>query len=452
MLNDYFLWLLFCGVSVLGMDNPTISKLKPASCPIAPKSSPRIQRIQVSPRSEPSPRRQKSNFPSLACLVARYLAHENGLLKTGAIDLITPKDQSCVKEVVLRELVKPHIFPITIIAAQNKKSVHHNGVCGLDFIPSTQEVVSGACDGKVVFCEKDCLASGIAYHFDNLGLMSLSVSNTPPLEIFIGSVAGVIYRMNYETKKLEHIFKAHEGTINRISIGTNLFASSAIDKTVKLWDRKTLAPLGVLSEFKQSVRCIELLEDSHNLISGSSDGSLKLWDLNSKDLITQYSYPEDYKIWGLGLLMDAKRIITGLNTHTSEGKVSMIDAERFKEIAQWYAHSHTISSLSCDEDEKYCVTGSWAGNARLWDLRMRACAATFVGHTHWVTQVKCLGNEIVTGSRDNTLKLWDIRKIKAIDSQELLKVATVAAKLKNKPLLKEAREREALLEVFTKTA
>lgn len=446
--NKYFLWLLFyCAYSV-AMD-PMIPKL-------VPKSSPRIQRIQGSPHSpkvEASPRQQRNLVPSLACLAARCLAQESVLLQDGALELITPKDQSCVREIILRELIKPHIFPLSITASQNKESVHHNGVCGLDFIPSTDEVVSGACDGKIVFCKKNSLASGIAYQFDQLYVSTLSILDTQPLEIFFGSDGGYIYRMSYETKKVEQHFKAHEGTINRICIGTNLIASSSIDKTVKLWNKKTTVLEGVLSGFKQSVRCIELLEDSHDVISGCSDGSLTLWDLDSKELVAEYSYPTDHRIWGLALLMDAKRIVTALNTRTLEGRLSLIDAERFKEVAQWYAHSHTISSLSCDENEKYCVTGSWAGNARLFDMRMRACAATFIGHRRWVTQVKCLGNEVVTGSLDNSLKLWDIRKIREIDTQELSKVVTIATRLKNKKTtFKEPHEREALLnELITKT-
>lgn len=444
MENKYLIWLLLYFVCADSMEQQ-VPKLRA-------KSSPRIQRIQGSPRAESSPRQQKNKFPTLACLSARALAHDIDLLKGDALDLITPKDQACVREVILRELIKPHIFPLSITASQNKESVHHNGVCGLNFIPSTDEVVSGACDGKIVFCNKNSLAAGVAY-ITNIQVSALCVPKIPT-EIFIGADGNVgkIYRMNYETKKIESFFTAHNGNVTKICVGDFIIASASIDKTVKLWNKKTAALEGVLSGFTQSVRCIELLEDSHDLISGSSDGSLKLWDLDSKKLVTQYSYPTDHRIWGMALLMDAKRIVTGLNTRTLEGRISLVDTERFKEVTQWYAHSHTISSLSCDENEKYCVTGSWAGNARLWDMRMRVCAATFLGHKNWVTQVMCLGNEVVTGSRDNTLKLWDIRKLKAIDSQELPRIAAFSQRLKSTPSVKEPQERAALLDELTKTA
>ena len=98
-------------------------------------------------------------------------------------------------------------------------------------------------------------------------------------------------------------------------------------------------------------------------------------------------------------------------------------------------------------DEKYFATASWDGKARLWDERMRACAATFIGHNDWVQKVKCVGNQVITGARDNMMRLWDIRKLKALDSIPLASVASGAARLKNVPLLKKnSNERNKLLE------
>lgn len=435
---NYFLWLLLYCVCAGGMDRP-VPKL-------TPKSSPRIQRIQGSPRVDSSPRQQKNKFPTLACLAARALAHETDLLAGDTIDLITPKDKICVREVILRELIKPHIFPLTIAESQNRESVHHNGVCGLDFIPTTNEVVSGACDGRIVFCNKDCLEKGRAYDFDPLAVSTLRIAGVQPLEIFIGSDGGTIYKMNYGTKKIESFFKAHVGTVSKICVGNSLIASCSIDKTVKVYDRKTLEELGVFKNFLQAVRCIELLEDESILISGSSDGKIKMLDVENKKVISELSFTGAPRIWGLGIMEDSKHIVAGFNS----GRVSLIDAVKLQEISQWYGHGQTISALSCDDEEKYFATASWDNKARLWDVRMRACAATFTGHTDWVQQVKCLGNEVVTGSRDNMLRLWDIRKLKAIDAQELPKISALAQRLKNISQLKEPDQRVALLDELTK--
>lgn len=433
-----YLLMLAISTFALGMDIPP---------KLGVVGSPRVQRIQGSPRTAASPRQpKKDRVSSLACLAARCLAHESDLLKYGAADLITPKDQTCVKEVIIRELIKPHIFPLTISASQNKESVHHNGVCGLDFLCEKNQVISGACDGRIVFCDKNNLATGKAYEFDPLAVSTLHVLQSEPFEIFIGSFNGNLYRMNYALKKLESFKKAHDLSINKICVGNTVLASCSNDKTVKIWEKSTGNQLALLKEFLGAVRGIELFEDDQFLISGSSDGKLKMWNVETQKVVKEYLYPGNVRIWGLGVMNKNNRIIAGFNN----GRISLMDKITLQEMGQWYGHGHTIYCLSCDSDEKYFATGSWDNKARLWDVRMRGCAATFVGHTDWVQQIKCIGNEIITGSRDNMLRLWDIRTIKEIDAQALPQVVAFATKLKNKPMFKENHERETLLDELTK--
>ncbi|CAN5174713.1 hypothetical protein BH09DEP1_BH09DEP1_1190 [soil metagenome] len=414
-----------------------------------PKSSPRIERIQGSPRTEPSPRKNPNQVISLACQAVRCLVHESDFLTNQEkLDLIVPGTRACLKEVLLREFIKPHIFPLTIVESQNKESVHHNGVCGLDFIDTTNEIVSGACDGKVVFCDRKSLAAGTSYEFDDLSVSALSASVSLPLSIFLGSARGIVYQMAYDSKKVEHYFKAHDQTINKICVGDSLLATCSNDRTVKLWNKNSATLWAHFEGYKQAIRCLELLEDDNVLISGCSEGKIKAWNIENKTLITQMSYLELPRIWGLGIMKNKKQMAIGLNS----GRISLVDATTFKEICQWYGHNVTICGLSCDPDERYFATASWDANARLWDPRMRICAATFAGHRDWVQQVKCIGDEVVTGSRDNTLKLWDIRMIKEMDNAKFPIVTVLASRLKNYKSFKEPLERDALLaELLTKT-
>lgn len=441
MVNNYYWWLLFYVPYVITMDRP-VPKL-------VLNSWPKIQRIQDSPHSVLSPGKNKSQVISLACLAARCLAHKTDFLtNSDTLDLIVPEGLACVKEVLLRELIKPFIFPLTISESQNKESIHHNGVCGLDFIDTTDEIVSGACDGKIVFCDKKSLAAGTAYQFANLSVSTLCIDIVPQTSIFIGSDSGIVYHMIYAQKKIKSFLKAHDQTINKICVGDSLMTTCSNDKTVKVWNKNTAKLWAQFDGYKQAVRCLELLEDANLLISGCSEGKIKVWNIENKSLIAQVDYSLAPRIWGLGLINNKKQIAVGLNS----GRISLVDVATLGEISQWYGHSITISGLSCDPDEKYFATASWDYKTRLWDPRMRACVATFLGHTDWVQQVKCIGNEIVTGSRDNTLKLWDIRMIKAVDEAKFSTVTAVASRLKNYKSFKEPSEQNAILnELITKT-
>lgn len=430
------MWLIVGIVSAHAMEKPPVLVARS-------KSSPRIERLKGSPRPGDSPSRTQENIiPSLACLAASCFIIK---VNSGTIhELIVPSQVSCVREVILREIIKPHIFPLAITESQNKKSVYHNGVCGIEYVRQTNEVVSGTHNGSIVFCDKNNLAAGTKYELPGISTSTLFMSDRPSREIFIGADNGLIYRMGYDSKTIERSFKAHDLPVIKIRLAKDLIASCSNDKTVKLWDGKTNEPKGIFKNFEQAVRCIEFYEDAANLISGSSEGSLKLWNIDYKDMIAECFYPES-RIWGLGLFKKSHRVAVGLNTRYSYGRLSLVDMLQFKEISQWLGHTKTISSLSCDADEKYFVTGSWDCTARLWDSRMQACAAN-MEHADWVQQVTCIGNEILSGSRDGMVRLWDIRKLRAMETQNISKIITLALALKGQPMLKEPQERTALLD------
>lgn len=61
-----------------------------------------------------------------------------------------------------------------------------------------------------------------------------------------------------------------------------LFATGSHDKTVKIWDaNKPQKALNVLTGNKQGVWCLNYAHDGKRLLSASSDGLCKVWDVKS---------------------------------------------------------------------------------------------------------------------------------------------------------------------------
>lgn len=371
-------------------------------------------------------------IPTLSCLAIRCLVKETDYLNKIVMHQIPANTIPCVKEVLSKELIKPYLFPLLIRSSKNEQSVHHNGVCDFDYIPEHNQLVSMACDGKLVFYNGSDVAVGDSYSLE-VSMSALRVSQDSPMQLFLGGLNGHLYTMNYDTKRIVADIAAHEADLAHLAVNTDYIVSSSNDKTVKVWNRPNNGLSCVFNHYKSAVRAVELL-DTQNIVSGSSEGMIHLLNILDNKVEKQHSYSNEteVRIWALDLARKSGRIMAGFNS----GKISLFDINGWREIAQWPGHEGLINSLAVDKDEKNFVTGSWDGFVKVWDVRMRACAAILNGHTDWVQRVFSLdnGNEIISGSRDHTICVWDLRMIKKLDQSNLDNLIQFAQTIGEKPI------------------
>eukprot|EP01031_Cornospumella_fuschlensis_P028635 gene28635-34570_t len=72
-------------------------------------------------------------------------------------------------------------------------------------------------------------------------------------------------------------------------------------------------------------------------------------------------------------------------------------------------HSDAVVSVCLSTDGSRIVSGSWDNTIKVWDALSGECLQTFKGHYHWVSSV-CIstnGSRIVSGSWDYSIKVWD---------------------------------------------
>ena len=59
---------------------------------------------------------------------------------------------------------------------------------------------------------------------------------------------------------------------------------------------------------------------------------------------------------------------------------------------------------------RHVISGSYDNTLRLWDVTSGQCLRTFEGHTESVLSCHFSpdGRHVISGSSDNTLRLWDV--------------------------------------------
>jgi len=111
------------------------------------------------------------------------------------------------------------------------------------------------------------------------------------------------------------------------------------------------------------------------LISGSRDKTLIKWNLDDKN-----NNDEEDREWGR-----PARMFTG--------------------------HSHFINEICLTGDGNHCLSASWDGTVRLWDLKSGKTKIKLCGHTRDVLSVALSADyrQILTGARDNDIKIWNVK-------------------------------------------
>ena len=81
-----------------------------------------------------------------------------------------------------------------------------------------------------------------------------------------------------------------------------------------------------------------------------------------------------------------------------------------------FGHSLPVSAVAYSPDGRLIVTGSWDNTAKVWDSQTGTSLKDLKGHSAQVTSVGFSpdGTRIVTGSDDKTVKVWDVGKGKSL--------------------------------------
>jgi WD40 repeat protein len=84
-------------------------------------------------------------------------------------------------------------------------------------------------------------------------------------------------------------------------------------------------------------------------------------------------------------------------------------SSHWAERANLVGHTGSVTAVAFSPDGKRVVTGSYDETARLWDAATGAAIATLAGHSAYVTAVAFSpdGKRVLTGSYDKTARLWD---------------------------------------------
>ena len=183
-----------------------------------------------------------------------------------------------------------------------------------------------------------------------------------------------------------------------------IVVSGSEDGTLKLWDAASAALVRTLKGHNQGVWSVAFSPDGRLIVSGGADKTLRLWDAASGALVRTLK-GHNQPVRSVAFSPNGRLIVSG----SDDRSVMLWDAASGALVRTLKGHSEGVGSVAFSPDGRLVVSGSDDRTVILWDAASGAQVRTLEGLETAVLSVAFSpdGRFIVSGSFDGTLRLWD---------------------------------------------
>lgn len=245
-------------------------------------------------------------------------------------------------------------------------------------------------------------------------------------KLVCGYAEGRIYLWDLGPEcKLEKCFKSPEAvTCLGISGDGTTIVSGSWCGSARVWDANSHEAVGILLEgleVNRPVRKVAVSFDG-NRIACTSDrllkGDVHIWDREIGGIIALPPKMQHDDVSCVAISKDGRRVVSG----SSDGIIRIWDiGDTEGSVLTINGHTGKVGCLAFSGDERRIISGSSYEGFRVWDAETGQKIGNSLespGKHGEAVAVSANGNEVVTALSDDTLRVWNVDNIDALDHPE----------------------------------
>ncbi|KAI1187986.1 WD40 repeat-like protein [Nemania serpens] len=214
-------------------------------------------------------------------------------------------------------------------------------------------------------------------------------------KIITGSDDMLIHVYDTKTGKLRRRLEGHEGGVWALQYEGNTLVSGSTDRSVRVWDIEKGLCTQVFYGHTSTVRCLQILMP---IKTGEVEDGKDVM-MPPKPLIITGSRDSQLRVWRLPEAGSRRYIQTGPPAN---------DADCPYFIRTLQGHTHSVRAIAAHTDT--LVSGSYDNTVRVWRISTGETIHVLQGHTQKVYSVvlDVERNRCISGSMDSAVKIWDL--------------------------------------------
>lgn len=224
---------------------------------------------------------------------------------------------------------------------------------------------------------------------------------------------GTVKIWNAKTGKCERTLRGtHDGAVQSCTfLRDGSLVTSGSNNAIAVWD-PSFRSHDLMLGHTNTVRCVASSEDGKYIASAGWDCSVRIWDARTLQPVGQ----QEHSDWvdTCAFSPNGKLVVSG----GRDNKVMVHDVT-FNSLDNKFTltgHTNWVSCVAVSHDNKYAVSGSYDNTLRVWDLTKGTTVQVLTGHKAAVTGVAFTpnGGRILSVSLDGILHLWDAKSGKVL--------------------------------------
>ncbi|KAK0763420.1 hypothetical protein N5P37_002797 [Trichoderma harzianum] len=160
---------------------------------------------------------------------------------------------------------------------------HNATIYAVAFSHNDDLMISGSGDGVVILWNLvEGTSNVLETHTGIIGSVAFSENS---LYFYTSSQDGTVRSWSSTSGQCQQILRGHRGPVSSVAISPTsptsptFIASGSLDETVKIWEADTGICRQTFASKGAGVRAIAFSHDANFVVSGLSDGTLKIWDM-----------------------------------------------------------------------------------------------------------------------------------------------------------------------------